>query len=228
MTREDSQSGIGERLASLRLELAGPRGKSLFAKQLGISPSTYAYYEGGRTPPAEVLVRIADLTGVDLRWLLTGDVAEGAPAPADHPAVRRAAALLGANPAAAGPLAAFLDVLAESMKFPDKGLALGEAAATDEDVVAEQAQASWIPVLGRSAAGVPQFWADGDSAAGVPDLGELAARYARSGIQRVTTARAAAQTVERARQLDDAIEQARQRVERAGAKGEQLAAAVRE
>jgi hypothetical protein len=41
---------------------------------------------------------------------------------------------------------------------------------------AEEGREGWIPILGRSAAGVPQFWSREDDASGVRTLGELVAR----------------------------------------------------
>ena len=116
---ENSQNGICARIADLRLKLEGPRGKSIFASKLGISAITYNYYEANRVPPADVLVRISDLANVDLRWLLTGQSGKAAVL-ADHPAVLRAAELLANRPDAAGPLTAFVELLAASMEFPAK------------------------------------------------------------------------------------------------------------
>jgi len=169
---------------------------------LGLSPSTYAYYESSRIPPADVLVRIAEVGGVDLHWLLTGlSGQEGLEAM--HPVIRRAAALLGERPDAAAPLAAFVEILAETRKFPPKeadappplqeATRAVEAAAppagllrqqTEEDELALRsgpARRRWIPVLGRSAAGVAQFWSDQDAAAGVTALGEFISRHAGRG-----------------------------------------------
>ena len=157
----------------VRVEVAGPRGKAAFARQLGISPTTYQSYERDRIAPADVLVRIADVAQVDLRWLLTGHSADGAAPQADHPALQRAAALLAKCSNAAAPLAAFVDLLAASMLFPAKPAAqLAAATPTARATLAAQdtAQApspeaggaspeapadtdGWIPILGRSAAG---------------------------------------------------------------------------
>jgi len=161
---------ICRRIAKLRAEVCGPRGKSAFAQKLGLSPSTYDYYESDRVPPADVLVAIADLAGVDLRWLITGKSDAEEAARADNPVIRRAAALLADHPDAAGALGAFLDILSESSKFPAKPVEVREQAGGRE---------SWLPVLGRSAAGVPQFWADGEQAERVTQLGELIDRHAR-------------------------------------------------
>jgi len=210
---------ICRRIAHLRLETAGARGKSLFAKQLGISPSTYDYYEHARVPPASILVRIAEVTGADLRWLLTGESSVGDTVPADHPVLQRAAKLLARCPDAAGPLRAFLDILSEAMKFP-KGDEAGTAqqarpairgsyrerpehadpeapaAAEAGERVSEPSaerqaaarQTGWIPVLGRSAAGVPHFWADRDEAAGLTTLDDLIARHASAEARSVRPA----------------------------------------
>ncbi len=217
---------ICRRVEQVRRELHGNRGKVRFARQLGISPSTYNYYESGRIPPAEVLVRIADAGGVDLRWLLTGaesSPGDGSPAvPAGHPAIGRIAKLLGDNPDAAGPLMAFVDILAESLSWPAKakagaakpqsprgdvprGAAKKTQVATADrttrprraEVVgvaepaseaAGQPKRDWIPILGRSAAGVPQFWADAGQAEGVTVLSDLVARYAGRSAGRVVVA----------------------------------------
>jgi len=206
---------ICERIRQLRVEMFGGRGKAAFARELGISPSTYDYYEHKRVPPADVLVRIADITHVDLRWLLTGREAEGAAA-AGHPAVARIAALLADHPEYAGALAAFVDLLAETVEtFPTEkapplassslvaaeipaaepsqvgrppvrpGGASGLIAGVVETAEGPPAQAApapkadrqgWIPILGRSAAGVPQFWADtGADDGGATTLAELVA-----------------------------------------------------
>ena len=57
---------IIDRIILLRTQHSGPRGKSLFARELGISASTYNYYEKDRVPPIETLLNICDVTGADL------------------------------------------------------------------------------------------------------------------------------------------------------------------
>jgi len=224
---------ICRRIANIRLEMDGPRGKSAFAARLGLSPSTYEYYEQGRVPPAPVLVKIANLAGVDLRWLLTGKV-HSPSAPADHPVLQRAAALIGEHPQAAAQLAAFVDLLSGAMEFPQKA---GEGAAqamTDTKRAAGPASpeaienvgrgeeiarfsgyvagehksravpdlrrkserlampdmSDLIPILGRSAAGVPQFWANEKESQGLTTLGKLIAGHARRSESRSATATA--------------------------------------
>ncbi len=166
---------ICQRIAQLRVEVAGPRGKSSFAKQLGLSPSTYDYYESTRVPPADVLVRIAEIAQVDLNWLLSGVSSKDLVLVPPHPVVTRAAELLRRCPNAAAPLAAFLDILAGAMEFPRDQANRLEAFDSQDS---RPAREGWIPILGRSAAGVPQFWSDTDSQAGLTTLAELAARHA--------------------------------------------------
>jgi SOS-response transcriptional repressor LexA/transcriptional regulator with XRE-family HTH domain len=208
-----SQNDICSRIAQVRLELDGPRGKASFAKKLGLSPSTYDYYEANRMPPADVLVRIAQVANVDLRWLLTG-ASPATSVSCNHPAVQRAADLLAQCPSAAAPLAAFLDILAQAAKFPPKetpGQSLSQpltetsltfiepnAPAAEPvlgppQIATAGAKESWIPVLGRSAAGVPQFWSHQEDTTGLTMLGELVSRSAGRAQRRVTPARAAAE-----------------------------------
>lgn len=206
-------SEICRRIAGLRLEMAGPRGKASFAKELGLSPSTYDYYERSRVPPADILVKIAERTGVDLYWLLTGQVKAGLSPGAEHPLVQRVAKLLADKPDSARPLAAFLDVLMGIQAFPageqraegaGAGLVPAEPAAPQEVPQApragpvpaargqptEPAKESWVPILGRTAAGVAHFWADAKEAAGVTMLTDLVERHRRRAVASVRPAAA--------------------------------------
>ncbi|NQU76945.1 MAG: hypothetical protein HQ546_11595 [Planctomycetes bacterium] len=210
---------VCSRVRQLRVEYAGARGKAAFAREIGISPTTYDTYEKLRLPPATVLVRIADLTHTDLRWLLTGK--EGpAPIPPGHPVIARAARLLANRPKCASALAAFVDLLAEAAeKFPDADLAVGKGTTQTQNLASPPEQAAgkenaetprtkiapskaaedapaeaptgdtdvtdgvpssdrqgWIPVIGRSAAGIPHFWQDiGGDSKGVTMLADLVA-----------------------------------------------------
>jgi len=168
---------ISARIAKLRVKVAGPRGKASFAKLLGISPSTYDYYEASRVPPADILVAIADLAEVDLRWLITGQEPLGPTLTGQHALIKRAADLLANKPNAAKALGAFLDILAESLEFPDATAAQqapGPVLARSQD--ASQTPPEWIPILGRSAAGIPQFWSNPDAAKYLTSLADLVGR----------------------------------------------------
>lgn len=63
---------LAERLSTLRLELFGDRGGPEMARRLEIPVRTWYNYEGGVTVPAEVVLRIIELTSVEPVWLLHG------------------------------------------------------------------------------------------------------------------------------------------------------------
>jgi hypothetical protein len=63
---------LAERLSSLRLELFGERGGPEMARRLEIPVRTWYNYEGGVTVPAEVVLKIIELTSVEPVWLLHG------------------------------------------------------------------------------------------------------------------------------------------------------------
>jgi peptidase S24-like protein len=64
---------LAERLAALRSELFGERGGPEMARRLGIPVRTWYNYEGGVTVPAEVALKIIELTSVEPAWLLHGE-----------------------------------------------------------------------------------------------------------------------------------------------------------
>ncbi|MEW6356892.1 MAG: helix-turn-helix domain-containing protein [Planctomycetota bacterium] len=65
-------NAVCERTKALRIELCGPRGRSELASMLGVTASTYHYYEKGRVLPADLLVKLCDLTNANVEWLLLG------------------------------------------------------------------------------------------------------------------------------------------------------------
>lgn len=94
----------------------GPRGKARFAQLLGLSLEEYARYERGVLPPGEVMVRMCEVTGEDLQWLLTGVDSRGtvviAGARGRHRDVlARLAKLLDEQPQLATAVEAFLELL---------------------------------------------------------------------------------------------------------------------
>jgi len=202
VTEPSAQPGTSARLAGLRQAVFGPRGRAAFARSLNVSPSTYNYYEKGREPPAALLARAAEITGADLKWLLTGEGAcfpdrppEGADNSLSQPAeeiLARFAQALGAPPAApsepavqgeaskrreapaqaeppargaprgrspasalspASPNAAAA-ALRAILAQVEKSLPIGSAWKSAEGGLAPSA----IPVVGRTAAGVPAPW----------------------------------------------------------------------
>lgn len=69
MTGDNNYTAIGERIDSL----VPVRQRGKFAAQLGISKQTLQnYVEGKRAPQVETLIRLQQLTGVSIDWLLTG------------------------------------------------------------------------------------------------------------------------------------------------------------
>lgn len=63
---------LAERLSSLRAELYGDRGGPELARQLGLPVRTWYNYESGVTVPAEVILKIIELTSAEPMWLLHG------------------------------------------------------------------------------------------------------------------------------------------------------------
>lgn len=160
MSPSDTEQGISARLADLRRQVFGERGRAAFARALGVSPSTYNYYEKGRPPPADLLARAAEVTGADLGWLLTGR-GEAFPAQAET----------ACDTQLSQPARSILE------RFAPGGAAAPEAAARAamrallrqmESTTAAWAE-TWqphrfeptptsIPILGRTAAGLSAAW----------------------------------------------------------------------
>jgi len=63
---------LAERLRALRAELYGERGGPELARRLGLPIRTWYNYESGVTVPAEVVLKIIELTSVEPIWLLHG------------------------------------------------------------------------------------------------------------------------------------------------------------
>ena len=142
------EKALIERIRLLRKQYAGERGKSKFARALAISASTYNYYESNRFPPIEVLLKISEVTGTDLEWLLTGRSTEkGFPSGANSGLLQKLDELLTNSPELTEPVLAFIKLLCEK-KGIEKELHSKVPAA----------RPGWIPVLGRTAAGMVHFW----------------------------------------------------------------------
>ena len=76
---------MADRLRNVRILKFGPRGKSAFAKALGIPLQTYVHYEQGRIPPPDLLARIMSVARVNPSWLKSGHPPQWMP---DHLDVR--------------------------------------------------------------------------------------------------------------------------------------------
>jgi hypothetical protein len=63
---------LAERLRLLRAELYGDRGGPELSRRLGLPIRTWYNYESGVTVPAEVVLKIIELTSVEPIWLLHG------------------------------------------------------------------------------------------------------------------------------------------------------------
>jgi len=146
----DEKATIG-RIRLLREQYAGSRGRSKFARALGISTSTYNYYESDRVPPIEVLLKMCEVTGADLDWLLTGSEAEKKFASGPNSTLlQRLDDLFTSTPELTEPVLAFLELLCEK-KGIEKEFRLKTRPARPK-------RPGWIPVLGRTAAGMVHFW----------------------------------------------------------------------
>jgi len=146
----DEKAVIG-RIGVLRKQYAGSRGKSKFSRALGISASTYSYYEKNRVPPIEILLKICEITGADLEWLITGSSIEKRfSSGANRGFLQKLDELLTNNPELAEPVLAFIELLCEK-----KGI---EKEFHSKAQLAEPERPGWIPVLGRTAAGMVHFW----------------------------------------------------------------------
>ncbi|MHC4174522.1 MAG: S24 family peptidase [Planctomycetota bacterium] len=140
-----------ERVRLLRGQYAGNRGKSKFARALGISPSTYSYYENDRVPPIEVLLKICEVTGADLEWLLTGRSNEKKFAFGPNSGLlQELDSLFTNNPELTEAVLAFIELLCQK-----KGV---EGEFRSEVLGRKPDRPGWIPVLGRTAAGIVHFW----------------------------------------------------------------------
>ncbi len=173
-------NAIIERIKLVRERFAGKRGKSKFAHSIGISPSTYNYYENNRIPPIEIMLKICDLTGTDLEWLLKGKKADNSlktsvnnqKEPYNYTLMRKIDAILASSPELTEPISAFIDILSQK-KGIEKNLSQSPKALKKD-------RPDWIPVIGRTAAGLVHFWQEQiipESKQAVTELDELVKKY---------------------------------------------------
>jgi transcriptional regulator with XRE-family HTH domain len=159
------EKAVIERIRMLRREFSGPRGKRKFAKAIGLSPSTYNYYEKDRRPPIPVLLKICKICDANLEWLLTGkstqcktDMSSFLNSIQTNPELavkstkllKKLGILLNNNQDSLDAVLAFVELLSEN-----------KATATNVPSVTatpSPTRPGWIPVLGRTAAGIVHFW----------------------------------------------------------------------
>jgi transcriptional regulator with XRE-family HTH domain len=167
------EKAIIERVRLLRGQHAGDRGKSKFARALGISPSTYNYYENDRVPPIEVLLKICEVTGADLEWLLTGRSTEKKFTFGPNSGLlQELDNLFTDNPELTEAVLAFVELLCQK-----KGV---EGEFRSEVLDPKPDRPGWIPVLGRTAAGIVHFWDQAslpESKRAITELDELVKKH---------------------------------------------------
>ncbi len=170
-----SEKALIDRIIELRKSFAGERGKSKFAESLGITPSTYSYYEKDRIPPISILLKICQLCNVSIFWLLTGQKGEKSPESQRFDSgfsdiLEKLKKLSNGNPVSLQAVTAFLDIL-EQKNAIEKNLA--------------KTKPGWIPILGRTAAGPIGMWSQvnlTDSKVIQTQLEQLVARHINSSI----------------------------------------------
>jgi SOS-response transcriptional repressor LexA/DNA-binding XRE family transcriptional regulator len=177
-----SEKALIGRIIELRRGFAGERGRSKFAEVLGISPSTYSYYEKDRVPPIPILLKICQLCNVGIFWLLTGQQ-EGKSAenqPFDSrfkPVLEKIRRLSAKNPVSLQAVTAFLELM-EQKNAIEGQILVGRTSDSGT-------RPGWIPVLGRTAAGTLGMWNETnltDSKIMETKLEQLVARHIHSPV----------------------------------------------
>lgn len=178
-----SEKALIERIIGLRKVFAGERGRSKFAEALGISPSTYSYYEKDRVPPILILLKICRLCNVGIFWLLTGQdegksaenqLQEGKLGQISEK-IRR---LSAGNPVSLQAVIAFLELIEQKEAIEDRMV-------SSSRTFDSGTRRGWIPVLGRTAAGTIGMWHETrltDSKDMETKLGQLVARHIYSSV----------------------------------------------
>jgi SOS-response transcriptional repressor LexA len=166
-----------ERITELRRGHYGERGMSKFASELGISPSTYFYYEQNRIPPIELLLKICELCGVGIYWLLTGQNEQNQQTTQSgnkklDQIFEKIRKISIKTPASINALQAFLELM-EQQNAIENNFAGRQEKSTEVN-------AGWIPVLGRTAAGAIGMWSQAnftDPAIMETTLAQLVAKH---------------------------------------------------
>lgn len=71
MNTRTLKATLAARLRQLRMERYGRHGAPELAGALGLPTRTWLNYERGVTVPAEVVLKLIELTSVEPRWLLS-------------------------------------------------------------------------------------------------------------------------------------------------------------
>ena len=167
------ENAIIERIKELRNRYSGSRGKSKFARALGISASTYNYYENNRVPPPQILLRICEVTGSEIEWLLTGERSEKKPVSGPNDKLlQKLDYLFTEHPELNEAVLAFIELLCEKKEI--------ERQIHSKVSPPDTRRPGWIPVLGRTAAGIIHFWNQEilpDSKQAITELDELVKKH---------------------------------------------------
>jgi len=151
------------RLVEIRREFYGERGRSQFARELGIPLTSYIHYETDRAPPADVLVQAAQLTGTSLEWLLCGTgERRRATLDATDVAARmldRLQEIFDAAPELVPSVEEYVELLHRKFARKTWPAALPSAGMPN----------ALIPVIGSTAAGLARFWEEVGSDLGGSD-----------------------------------------------------------
>jgi len=153
---KEMTSEVCDRMRRMRIEHYGHRGKSSFARDLGIPISTYVHYEIDRLPPIDILLRASRLTHTRLDWLISGVGERREPLPTRRSPriealLRRIEALLQARP---GELPQLELALAQIERQLEPGGRLSDAMTA----AARHGPQELIPILGSTAAGTAHYW----------------------------------------------------------------------
>jgi len=151
---------LWQRLAYLRQAVFGQRGRAAFARAIGVSPSTYNYYEKGRAAPAHLLAKAAEVTGADPAWLLTGlgsPFSSARPDGSDIGLSPQAQEILARFPAQGGTaeVAAAKAALRALLARMDERLPLPKGEWRPGTF---EPKPTSVPVVGRTAAGLLASW----------------------------------------------------------------------
>jgi hypothetical protein len=170
-----AKQALAERLALLRSELYGERGGPEMARRLGIPVRTWYNYEGGVTVPAEVVLRIIELTSVEPTWLLHGKGAKFRHLRSERRDVSSPPAMtVGAL------LRTALQLLedGETVAWPGRARPLHTSETMEDDGAGEDASAS------TSEPDLPTNWEPAGGQDEEPHLGENLSRKSSLGSQR--------------------------------------------
>ena len=71
--RRGESSGQSARVQTVRMQIFGEHGRPMLAELLGITQCRLARIEAGGPIPAEIILKLFELTGVRPSWLLSGE-----------------------------------------------------------------------------------------------------------------------------------------------------------